>query len=79
MGLTSMAVLGVGSLMVTLTLNMIAGWSFDTASCPGTDAWCGGVYWRTVVQHLPTWLFIGQILVVLALASPYALVRTGGR
>ena len=79
MGLTSMAVLGVGSLMVTLTLNMIVGWSFDTASCPGTDAFCDGVYWQTVVQHLPTWLYIAQILVVLALASPFALVRTGGR
>ena len=78
MGLTSMALLGVGSLMVTLSLNMISGWSFDT-SCPGTDAFCNGVYWRTVVQHLPTWLYMAQILVVLALASPFALVRTGGR
>lgn len=76
MGLASMAVLGVCSLMVTLSLNSISGWSLD-ASCPGTDSFCGGVYWRTVVEYLPTWLYVGQIMVVLALASPFALVRVG--
>ena len=69
-----MAVLAIGSLLVTLSLNMIAGWSLD-ASCPGSEAFCDGVYWRTVVKYLPAWLYIGQIMVVIALASPYALVR----
>ena len=75
MGLASVAVLGVGSLMVTLTLNSISGWSLD-ASCPG-ETLCDGVYWQTVVEYLPTWLYVGQILVVLAMASPFALVRIG--
>ena len=76
MGLASMAILGVGSLMVTLSLNAISGWSLD-ATCPGTDSFCQGVYWQLVVEYLPTWLYIGQIMVVMALASPYALVRVG--
>ena len=76
MGLTSMAVLGVGSLMVTLSFNQIIGWSLD-ASCPGTEVFCDGVYWQTVVEYLPIWMYIGQIMVVLALASPFALVRIG--
>ena len=74
MGMASMAVLGVGSLMVTLSLNAIAGWSLET-SCPGTDTFCDGVYWSVVVDSLPTWLYIGQVLVVIALSSPVALVR----
>ena len=78
MALASMAVLAVGSLLVTLSLNLIAGWSVD-ASCPGSSAFCDGIYWQTVVKYLPTWLYIGQIVVVIALASPYALLRTGGR
>ena len=49
------------------------------ASCPGSDAFCDGVYWTTAVEYLPVGLYIGQILVVFALASPYALVRTRGR
>ena len=78
MGLTSMTVLGVGSLLVTLTLNMISNWSLG-ASCPGTEQFCSGIYWQTVVEYLPTWLYIAQIVVVLALASPFAIFRIGGR
>ena len=74
MGLASVAVLGVGSLMVTLSINAIAGWNLD-ASCPGTATFCDGIYWQTVVEYLPTWLIIGQIMVVLALASPFAIFR----
>lgn len=72
MGLTSMAVLGVGSLMITLTLNMILGWSM-AAVCPGSDSLCNGIYWQTAVKYLPAWLFIGQLLVVLSLASPFTI------
>ena len=78
MGLASVAVFAVGSLMVTLSLNLILGWNLD-ATCPGTDEFCNGVYWNVVVDYLPTWLFVGQILVVLALASPFAVVRVGSR
>ena len=77
MGLASMAVLGVGALMVTVTLNLIGGWSLD-ASCPGDTAFCNGIWWTTVVEYLPTWLYVGQILVVIALASPWALIRVRG-
>ena len=72
MALTSMTVLAVGVLMVTLAFNLISGWTLDPM-CPGTDTFCDGVWWRTVVEHLPTWLFMGQIMVVLALASPFVL------
>ena len=78
MNLASMAILGVGSLMVTLSLNLLAGWTLDTM-CPGSESFCGGVYWTAVVKYLPTWLYIGQIMVVLALASPVALVSMRGR
>ena len=71
-----MAILGVGGLMVTLTLNLIGGWSLD-AHCPGSESFCNASYWQLVVQYLPTWLFIAQILVVLALAAPFAIVRIG--
>ena len=76
MGLTTLAVLGVGSLMVTFTLNQLVGWNVD-AACPGSTSFCDGVYWRTVVEYLPIWLYVGQLLVVLAVASPFALVRIG--
>ena len=76
MGLAGMAVLGAGMVLVTLTMNTITGWNLD-AACPGTDSFCNGVYWQAVVEYLPTWLFIAQILVVLTLASPSAVLRTG--
>ena len=78
MGITTMAVLGVCSLLVTLSLNMLAGWTLDICTAEwATDAFCDGIYWTTVVKWLPTWLYIGQIMVVLSLASPFALVRMG--
>ena len=77
-GLTSMAVLGVGMVLVTFSLNLITGWSLD-ATCPGPTSFCDGPYWTTAVTYLPAWLFLAQIMVVLALASPYAIVRTSGR
>lgn len=70
------ATFGVCSLLVTLTINMLTGWDLD-AMCPGTDEFCGGIYWQTVADYLGGWLFIGQLVVVLALASPFALVRFG--
>ena len=76
MNLSSMAVLGVGSLMVTLTFTLIAGWNVN-AICPGSDSFCNGVYWKTAVKYLPVWLFLGQSMVVLALASPFAMLRVG--
>ena len=74
MGLMSMAVLGVGVLMVTLALNLVSGWSLE-ATCPGTEQFCDGLYWQAVVEYLPTWLYVAQVFVVFALASPFALVR----
>ena len=74
--LAGMATLGVAMVLVTFTLNQLGGWNLD-AACPGTPSFCNGIYWKAVVEYLPTWLFIGQILVVLALSSPYALLRAG--
>ena len=76
MALAGGAAFVVAMLMVTLALNMLLGWDLD-ASCPGTTQFCDGVYWTYVAGNLPTWLFIVQILAVLALASPFALARVG--
>ena len=76
MGLASMAIIGVGGLLITLTLNLIGGWNLD-AYCPGSESFCDSSHWQLIVQYLPTWLFIAQLLVVLALAAPFALVRVG--
>ena len=76
MGLASLTVMGLATVIVTATLNLIGGWTLESM-CPGTAAFCGGVYWTHVVDYLPAWLFIAQLLVVLALASPFALFRTG--
>ena len=74
--MTSLVVLTVGGLLLTLTFNLIVGWDVD-ALCPGTDAFCNGVFWRTVADQLPTWAIIGQALVILSIASPFALARMG--
>ena len=75
--MAALTVIGLASLLVTLSLNMIAGWDLDTAgACPGTPEFCSGSYWQAAVEYLPVWLFLGQILVVIAMASPVALVRT---
>ena len=76
MGAGSVAVMGLGSLLITLSFNLIIGWNLD-ANCPGTAEFCAGVWWSAVVGYVPVWLFIAQALVVLALGSPYALARTG--
>lgn len=76
--LASLTVLSVGFLMVSLSMNLILGWSLeDTVGCPGSDTFCSGTYWTYVADYMPTWLFIGQLVVTLALASPVALLRTG--
>ena len=74
----SLAVLGVCTLMFPLTANFILGWNLD-ATCPGTETFCNGVYWRYLVDYLPTWLFIAHVMVVLALSMPVALVRVSPR
>ena len=76
--MTSLAVLAVGGVLLTLTFNLVLGWDVD-ALCPGTDAFCDGVYWQTVADQLPTWAVIGQALVILSIASPFALARMGDR
>ena len=76
MGVAAMAVLGMGLALLTLTISMVGAWDVD-AMCPGSDAFCDGIYWQTVVDYLPGWLFIGHLVVILALASPYAVVRVG--
>lgn len=72
--LSSAATLGVGIALLTLTFTYISGWSIDPL-CPGSETFCDGVYWTTAVEYLPVWLFTGQIMVVLALASPFSLLN----
>ena len=76
MGLASLTVLGLASIAVTATLNVLGGWTLDDI-CPGSDTFCNGVFWTAAVDYLPGWLFVAQILVVLALTTPIAVVRTG--
>ena len=49
------------------------------ASSPASHAApvCEGLIFSTVADYLPVFLYVAQILVVLALASPFALVRVG--
>ena len=76
MGLAGLTVIGIGSLMITLALNSIIGWQIDEI-CPGTERFCNGVYWQFIIEYLPTWLYVGQIMVVISMASPVALLRVG--
>ena len=82
-GLAGAAVFGVGMVLALFTTNMILGWNLDGA-CPMVAVnefvkkpapICNSIYWTYIVDYMPAWLFIAQILVVLALASPFALVR----
>ena len=74
MGLASLTVMALASVIVTVTLNLLSGWTIDSI-CPGTDAFCDGVFWTVAVDYLPGWLFVAQLLVVLALTMPIAVVR----
>ena len=72
--LSGFTVFTIGGLTVALVFQLVTGWTSTelAALCPGSDAFCAGVYWTTVADNLPTWLIVAQILVLLALASPYS-------
>ena len=70
--MTGMVVMTIGALIATLTFNLIVGWDLG-ATCPGSAAFCSGVYWTTVADNLPTWLIVAQVAVLLSLASPFVL------
>ena len=73
-GVANLTVLGLGIIVVSLSVGMIQDW--DVAGlCPGTVEHCAGVWWTAADDYLRTWLFLGQIMVVLVMASPFALVR----
>ena len=72
--MTGLIILGIGSILATLSLNLAVGWDLN-AGCPGTPAFCAGPWWTLTVQYLPLWLFLGNILVVLALACERAWIR----
>ena len=74
MGLAGVAALGIGAVMVTLAINLSIDWDLN-ALCPGTETFCNAVWWSTIVEYLPVLLFLGQILVVIVMGSPRALVR----
>ena len=74
MGLVSLTVLGIGSLLVTLAFNLVLGWDLN-AICPGSDTFCSGLWWTSVAKYLPVWLFMSQLVVTLVFASPFALAR----
>ena len=74
MGLVSLTVMGLATVIVTATLNVVGGWTLQ-GMCPGSAQFCDGVYWTFLVDYLPAWLFIAQILVVFALSMPFAAIR----
>ena len=76
-GLASIAIMAVAGALLPMTLNLLAGWSLD-AQCPGTTAFCGSRAWKIVVEYLPAWLFLAQLLILLAMAAPFAIVRVRG-
>ena len=74
MGLHSLTVMGLGAILVTLNLTLIQTWDLG-AMCSGSEALCSGVWWTAAIDYLPMWLFVGQLMVVIALSSPFAIVR----
>ena len=68
------AVSGIGIVLVNLAVYMILGWDVE-AICPGDAQFCADVWWTTIVDQLAQFLFVGLMLVVLAHASPWALIR----
>ena len=71
-----LVIMGLASILSTLTLNMLAGWDLKAAAaCPGSETFCNGVWWAAVSDHLPVTLFLGLLLVTITLASPRAIVR----
>ena len=74
--LHSMAVYGLGAVLVGLTLSLTAEWDV-AALCPGSDSLCGRTWWALAAENLATWLVVGQLLVIAALGSPIAVLRLG--
>lgn len=77
--LHSMAVYGLGAVLVGLTLSLTAEWDV-AALCPGSAdsaPICGRTWWALAAENLATWLVVGQLLVIAALGSPLAVLRLG--
>ena len=74
--MSALTIIGLGSLLIQLSLNFITGWDLSS-SCPGETAFCEGVYWTAAVDYAPYWLFVSQLLIVFAMISPVALISTG--
>lgn len=70
----AVVVIAFASVLLNLSLNYIEGWQL-VAACPGTDSFCNGTLWTTVVGYAPSWMFIAQILIVLSMGSPVAVLR----
>ena len=83
MGLAGVAALAIGAVMVTLGINLVLDWRLNELLCAtdaevtgiASSAFCTNVGWKTVVEYLPVLLFLGQVLVVIVMGSPVALLR----
>ena len=76
MALVTLTVFGLASVIVTASLTLISGWDLGAeGACPGSSSFCASVWWTAAVDYLPIWLFMGQVLVVIAMAGPAALIR----
>ena len=58
-------VLLLGVLTLGLSFSALEGWAL---ACPGSDAFCEGQLWTTLVGYLPTWLILGQVVALVAMA-----------
>lgn len=47
--------------------------------CPGSLPWCRGAWWSAVVDYLPTFVILAQVLVSIAMAFPAVIMRVGSR
>ena len=71
-----LVILGLAAILSTLALNMVAGWDLKAAAaCPGSESFCSGAWWTAVSDYLPVWVFMGQLLVTVSLASERAIIR----
>ena len=71
-----LTVFGLAAILTTVALNLVAGWDLKAAeACPGTEGFCNGVWWTAVSDYLPVWLFLGQLLATVSLASERAIIR----
>ena len=73
-GAVVLAVLGIGALLAGVMFNQVIPWYDVWVAWVATTEFSGGT--QTVLKQVPAGMVLGEILVIMALASPVA-VRIG--